>query len=112
MVIHAIVKACTAEQLLHSFMANMLETSMISFFIAIQHMALGECWKTLIFGRIGLNLMDDVMTIPPPGLWFTKAAWDEYIEVMKLVLDGQEDLLKRLGCSFATCSDYWCAWAH
>ena len=110
MVVHAIANACTAEQLLHSFMSNMVETSMIAYFIAISQMALGECHNNIKFARLGLQLMGHVMTVPPPGLWFTKAAWDEYIEVMKLVLDAQEELLKLLGGDFTTCRGYWNKW--
>jgi hypothetical protein len=112
MVIHAIAKACQAELSLHSFTANIVETSMIAFFIAIGQMALGECSKTIAHGRMGLGLMGEVMKVPLPGVWFTYGAWIEYEEVMKLVLDGQEELLKRLGSSFATCNEYWCKWAH
>jgi hypothetical protein len=110
MVLNAITKACSAELTLHSYTANIIETSMIAFFIGISLPALGECSKIITQARIGLTLMGGIMKVPLPGIWFTMGAWNEYIEVMKLVLDGQEELLKRLGMSFATCSDYWDKW--
>ena len=110
MVVHAITKACEAELTLHSFTSNMVETSMIAFFIAIAQMAMIECHNNIKTARVGLNLMRGVMKVPLPGIWFTMGAWNEYIEIMTLVLDGQEELLKRLGSDFTTCNGYWNKW--
>jgi hypothetical protein len=112
MVVHAIAQACQAELSLHSFLSNIVETSMIAFFIAIPLNEIKECYEIVEHSELGHNLMRATILVPGPGLWFTKAAWDEYIEISTLVVEGQKAILERLGSSFATCSGYWSKWAH
>lgn len=110
MVIHTLVKACAAERTLHLFTSNILETSMIAFFIAISKMAIPECNECIASGRMGLTLMKPVMLLPHPGIWFTMGAWGEYIKIMELVLDAQEELLRLLSDPSITCKGYWDEW--
>ena len=107
MVIHTLVKACAAEKHLHTITSNILETSMIAYFIAISTRALPECKDCIASGKMGLTLMKPTMLIPFPGIWFTMGAWGEYIKIMELVLNAQEELLKILADPSLTCEAYW-----
>ena len=109
MVIHALTYGSSAASTLHGFVANIVETSMISLFIALGQSALPICNETVDNAWFGLTLMKETIKAPFPGMFLTKGAWDEYITVMELVLEGQRDLLNFLG-RFETCKGYWDEW--
>ena len=110
MVMHTMVSLMSAGKMMYGYMANMLETSMLSIFINVSYADIGLCEENLDNAEAALGLMQPLLLTQGIDMIFMYHAWDEYIEMQKTILTSERTLFGLLKGKFGTCKEYWEEW--
>jgi len=110
MVIYAFASLSGKAAQLHNLLKNILEPSMLSLFINTTNFHFNLAREDIQSATFAITLMRPLLIAGAPELVLIYRAWDEYLDMIEIILGIHTETFQELIYEPKTCAKYWKEW--